>query len=130
MKLSIVTPLKKLVTDLEIKSVTLPAYKGELTILENHAPLISTLDTGVLTYVETETSKTVKLAISWGYVEINHNEISVLAETAETVKELDFNRAKNSLMTSKDVIKVSSDVDVIEKHLTKIKKAETRLKLQ
>jgi F-type H+-transporting ATPase subunit epsilon len=130
MKLSIVTPLKKLVTELEINSVTLPAYKGELTILEKHEPLISTLDTGILSYIESETSKNIKLAVSWGYVEIKNDEISVLAETAETIKDLDFERAKKSLQKSKDIIKTTNDVAVIEKYQSKVRKAETRLKLQ
>ncbi len=51
LKLSIVTPLKKLVTDLNVKSVTLPSFRGELTILDAHEPLVSTLETGVITSV-------------------------------------------------------------------------------
>lgn len=130
MKLSIVTPLKKLVTDLDVKSVTLPAYMGELTILETHEPLISMLDVGVLSYVETETSKTVKMSVSWGYFEVKNNVISVLAETAERSQDLDLERVKKSLQKSQDTLKASSDMTVIDKYLSKIKKAETRLKLQ
>lgn len=129
LKLSIVTPLKKLITDLEVKSVTLPAYKGELTILDDHEPLVSTLETGVLSYVDSASSKEVKLVINWGYVEINNNVVSVLAESAETVKDLDFERAKRSLENSIQILKSSDDLTVIEKYQSKIKKAESRLKL-
>lgn len=129
LKLSIVTPLKKLVTDLEVKSVTLPAYKGELTILDQHEPLVSTLETGVLTYTDSATSKENKLVINWGYVEINDNVISVLAETAETKKDLNLDRVNKSLENSYKVLSQTDDIEVVEKYQSKIKKAEARLKL-
>jgi F-type H+-transporting ATPase subunit epsilon len=129
LKLSIVTPLKKLVTDLEVKSVTLPAFKGELTILDHHEPLVSTLETGVLTYIDDATAKPVQMVISWGYVEINNGDISVLAETVETLKDLDFERAKNSLNQAEQALKTTDDLATIEKYQNKVKKAESRLKL-
>ena len=50
MQLNIVTPTKKLLTDAACDEVIVPAFRGELGILPGHAPLISTLDTGVLKY--------------------------------------------------------------------------------
>lgn len=129
LKLSIVTPLKKLVTGLEIKSVTLPAYRGELTVLDDHEPLVSTLETGVLTYVDAATQKEVQLVISWGYVEINNNVITVLAETAELKKDIDFQRARKSLEESNQVLKNTDDLETIELNQNKVKKAEARLTL-
>jgi F-type H+-transporting ATPase subunit epsilon len=129
LKLSIVTPLKKLVTDLDVKSVTLPAYRGELTILEEHEPLVSTLETGVMAYTDLTTGKEVQLVISWGYVEINNNIISVLAETAELKKDINFDRAKKSLENSNQILKSAEDLKIIEKYQSKVKKAEARLTL-
>lgn len=130
LKLSIVTPLKKLVTDLNVKSVTLPAFRGELTILDDHEPLVSTLETGVLTYCDVKTSKNNSLVISWGYFEINKGVISVLAETAETSKDLNFKRAEDSLAKSNEVLKSTEDLEIIQKYQGKVKKAEARLKLK
>lgn len=129
LKLSIVTPLKKIVTDLEVSSVTLPAYKGELTLLDHHEPLVSTLETGIMSYTEVSTGKTVELVISWGYFEVNANVISVLAETAESKKDLDINRAQKSLENSLQILKTADDLEVIQKYQSKVKKAEARLKL-
>lgn len=129
MKLSIVTPLKKLVTDLEIKSVTLPGYNGEVTILDDHEPLVSMLDTGVLTYTEMQTGKENQFVISWGYFEVNKDQISVLAETAETKKDLDLSRVQKSLEKTNQILKTTDDIATIEKYQSKAKKAESRLKL-
>lgn len=129
LKLSIVTPLKKIVTDLEVSSVTLPAHKGELTLLDHHEPLVSTLETGIMSYTEVSTGKTTELVISWGYFEVNSNVISVLAETAESKKDLDVSRAQKSLENSLQVLKTADDLEVIQKYQSKVKKAEARLKL-
>ncbi len=129
LKLSIVTPLKKLITDLDVKSVTLPAFEGELTILDHHEPLVSTLETGILSYIDSNTLKAVNMVISWGYVEINNGVISVLAETVETLKDLDFERAKKSLKDAEQALKLTDDLEVISRFQNKVKKAESRLKL-
>lgn len=130
LKLSIVTPLKKLVTDLQVKSVTLPSYKGELTILDSHEPLISTLETGVMTFVEESSNKERQVVVNWGYFEVKDNVISVLAETAETKEQINFERAKSSLEKSNQVMNESEDLETIQKYQSKIKKAEARLTLK
>lgn len=127
LKLSIVTPVKKIVTDIEVESVTIPAYKGEMTILDEHAALITTLETGVLSY-KTQTEE-VKLAVSWGYCEVLGSEISVLAETAESKTEVDVERAKAAIPKAIAEMAKSEDIEVVEKYGRKIKRAEARLNL-
>ena len=127
LKLSIVTPLKKLITDLEVQSVSLPAYKGELTVLEGHEPLVSTLEAGVLSYTDLESKKSQHFVISWGYCEVMKDEVAVLAESAEAQEEIDFERAQKSLESSIEALKETDDLAVIKKYLAKVKKAEARL---
>ncbi len=129
LKLSIVTPLKKIVTDLEVSSITLPAYKGELTLLDHHEPLVSTLETGIMSFTDAASGKATELVIGWGYFEINANVISVLAETTESKKELNIPRAQKSLDESLQILKITDNLEVIEEHQNKVKKAEARLKL-
>lgn len=129
LKLSIVTPIKKVVTDLEIESVTIPAYNGELTILDQHSSLITTLDTGILKYKAKGQTEIQSLAISWGYCEILDAEISVLAETAESKEEIDMNRAQLAMEKAVEMMAQSDDVLLIDKSLRKIKRAEVRLNL-
>jgi F-type H+-transporting ATPase subunit epsilon len=96
LRLSLVTPSKKLLTDVEVESVFVPAYRGELNVLEGHAPLMSTLDTGILRYKLPSESKYTAVAISWGYLEVSKDRVTVLAETAETAEEIDLDRARTS----------------------------------
>lgn len=91
LKLEIVTPEKR-VLKTEVDSVTLPTASGEAGILPSHAPLISALRPGILTYTTKGSSE--KLAVSGGFVEVNSNSVSVLAETAETAEEIDVEAAR------------------------------------
>jgi F-type H+-transporting ATPase subunit epsilon len=91
LKLEIVTPEKR-VFDAEVDSVTVPTTTGEAGILPNHAPLISALKPGILSYSVKGVSE--KFAVAGGFVEVNANKVAVLADTAETSEEIDLNAAK------------------------------------
>ena len=91
LKLEIVTPEKRVVGT-EADSVTVPTASGEAGILPNHAPLISALKPGVLAYTSRGTTE--KIAISGGFVEVNNDKVSVLADAAETAGEIDANAAR------------------------------------
>lgn len=94
LSLSLVSPAKKIFTDLEVEEVFIPSYRGELNILEGHGPLMATLETGVLKYRRPGETQLTPFAISWGYVEISNNRVTVLAETAEAAHEIDVARAQ------------------------------------
>jgi F-type H+-transporting ATPase subunit epsilon len=91
LKLEIVTPEKK-VLDESVDSVTVPTASGEAGILPNHAPLISALKPGILSY--SNKGATERLAISGGFVEVSSNKVSVLTDTAETAAEIDADAAR------------------------------------
>ena len=78
MHLEIVTPDAK-VFEGEVKSATFPGTDGFFQVLNNHAPLISSLSKGQLSYIDNE-KKEFNLKIDGGVVEILNNEIIVLAE--------------------------------------------------
>ena len=91
LKLEIVTPERRVV-DTEVESVTVPTASGEAGILTHHAPLISALKPGVLSYAAK--GKTEELAISTGFVEVSNNQVSVLTDVAESSDEIDSAQAK------------------------------------
>lgn len=91
LKLEIVTPERKVV-DAEVDSVSVPTASGEAGILPNHAPLISALKPGILSYSSKGTSE--KLAISGGFVEVNGSNVSVLATTAASAADINIDEAK------------------------------------
>ncbi len=80
MYLEIITPEKK-VFEGEIKLVQLPGSKGAFEILKNHAPIISTLEKGIIK-VEDETGKEYFFDVDGGVVENKDNKIIVLVESA------------------------------------------------
>ena len=80
MKLEIITPEKKLFEG-KIKLVQVPGTKGSFEILNNHAPVISTLNQGKIKVIA-ENDKTEYFEILSGIVEVKANLITVLAITA------------------------------------------------
>ena len=80
MKLEIITP-EQIFFSGEVESVTLPGLKGSFTMLNNHAPIISILSSGVLTYNTGKEELSVN--ISGGVIEGHDNEVTVSVEALE-----------------------------------------------
>lgn len=78
MHLEIVTPEKSLYSG-EVTLVQLPGKNGSFEILKNHAPIVSTLEKGVIKLRPIE-GEDIFFEVSGGVVECNKNVISVLAE--------------------------------------------------
>ena len=91
LKLEIVTPERK-VLDESVDSVTVPTASGEAGMLPNHAPLISALKPGILSY--SNKGATERLAVSGGFVEVSSNKVSILTDSAETAVEIDADSAR------------------------------------
>ena len=125
LSLTLLTPTQKLAFDLPIESLQVVAAKGELEILKDHAPLVTTLDIGILRYRQKGKPKPQKVAIFWGYLEVFENSISVLAEMAETPADIDVGRASKVLEESTQ----AKDPQDFEKQELRVKKAKLRLKL-
>lgn len=75
-----------------VDQVTVPTASGEVGILQNHAPLISSLKAGVLSY--TKSGATERMVIGGGFVEVSQNNVSILADIAETAAEIDVEAAR------------------------------------
>src|ERR1700755_3271775 len=91
LQLDVITPERRLLSE-QADAVTVPGLGGELGILPGHTPLISQLQTGVLSYVLD--GKTFQLHVSGGFVEVRDDHVSVLAEVAERPEEIDAARAR------------------------------------
>ena len=77
LKLKIVSP-EKVVFDDAVENVIVPGTLGQFEILENHAPIISSLVSGNVTYTSKEGGNT--LAVKGGFVEVKKNEVSLCVE--------------------------------------------------
>lgn len=124
LSLTLLTPTQKLAFNLPIESLHVVAAKGELEILKDHAPLVTTLGIGLLRYREKSQHKSQKIAIFWGYLEVFNNSVNVLAEMAERPDQIDPQKAKKSLKEAIEGIKKGEEKDYI-----KAEKARLRLAL-
>jgi F-type H+-transporting ATPase subunit epsilon len=91
LNLEIVTPEKKVLSE-TVDAVTIPTTSGEVGILQNHSPLISSLKAGILSY--SKGGATERMVIAGGFVEVSQNNVSILADTAETAGEIDVESAR------------------------------------
>ena len=92
--LSVVTPKKEMVVDAEVNQVNIPGFDGDMGILPNHAPLLTLLRAGRFSYQKGE--EEIELVVSEGYAEVTDNRVTVLAESAEFLHEIDHDRAETA----------------------------------
>lgn len=79
----------------DIVSLVAPGIEGSLGIMANHAPLMAELTIGEV-WMQDADGKEIRLAISGGFMEVNANAVSILADTAEKAQEIDIARAEEA----------------------------------
>jgi F-type H+-transporting ATPase subunit epsilon len=125
-QLEIVTPEKKVV-DTAAEEVQIPGKNGYLGVLPGHAPLITELAVGEITFRSGAAEQ--KLAVAWGFAEVLPNKVTILAETAERPSEIDVERARKAKERAEERL-TSGDPNVdVERSLNALHKAETRLEV-
>jgi F-type H+-transporting ATPase subunit epsilon len=92
-QLEIVTPEKMVVKD-HAEEMQIPGKNGYLGILPGHAPLISELSVGQISY--RNGSETHYLCVAWGFAEVLPDKVTILAETAERGEDVDCERAQKA----------------------------------
>ena len=128
LKLEIVTPEKK-VLDAEVDSVTVPTASGDAGLLANHAPIVSALKPGILSYAVKGSVE--KMVVSGGFVEMNNNKVSILTDSAESASEIDVEAAKASRESAEKELaaKASSAIELTEITREQLEAANARLQL-
>jgi len=92
-QLEVVTPEKVLVKD-TAEEMQLPGKDGYLGILPGHAPLITELAIGQMTY--RNGGETHTFSVAWGFAEVLPDKVTVLAELAERAEDIDVQRAREA----------------------------------
>jgi len=125
LSLEIITP-KQVMLSAKVSQVTLPGQAGEMGVFAGHLQLLTSLKSGVLRY--RSEGKNYLMAVHYGFAQVNKDQVTVLANQAETVEEIDLDTAVaevESLMTQlKDAQNLSDDAAQLTKALNE---AETRL---
>jgi F-type H+-transporting ATPase subunit epsilon len=94
-ELIVVTPERQLLRETVVE-LTIPGLDGELGVLPGHAPLMTELGIGELSYRKATSSQPVFLAVLRGFAEVLPDRVTLLAETAERAEEIDLNRAEQA----------------------------------
>src|SRR5271166_3106979 len=125
-QLEIVTPEKKVV-DTAATEAQIPGKNGYLGVLPGHAPLITELAVGEVTFRAGGEEQ--RLAVAWGFAEVLSDRVTILAETAERPSEIDVERARKAKARAEQRLS-SGDPNVdVERSLNALHKAEARLEV-
>jgi F-type H+-transporting ATPase subunit epsilon len=123
-QLEIVTPEKKVV-ETAAEEVQIPGKNGYLGILPGHAPLITELSVGEITFRENSTDQ--KLAVAWGFAEILPNKVTILAETAERPSEINVERARQAKERAEQRLTSGDTAVDVDRALDALHRAQARL---
>ncbi len=126
-QLEIVTP-RKTVFNGKVESFSAPGTLGGFQVLYNHAPLLSSVRTGVVKIVEPGGNEFV-YATSGGFVEVRDNHVILLAETAERSDEIDVKRAQSARARSLERLEHRTAELDTDRARASLARAQNRLKV-
>ena len=114
--LTVVTPEKQLVSE-EVDQVNAPGSEGDFGVLYDHAPILTNLRSGQLSYEND--GETTALVISGGYLEVTDNRVTILAESGEFLHEIDRERAERARSQAEEKL---SNPDLSEEEFSETQK--------
>ena len=123
-KLEIVTPEKMVVRD-TAEEAQIPGRNGYIGVLPGHAPLITELGAGEITY--RSNGQEHRFAVAWGFAEVLPDQVTVLAETVERANEIDTSRAQQSLSKAEESLKSAQTEEECSQALGKMNRAQARI---
>ncbi|MEW5806908.1 MAG: F0F1 ATP synthase subunit epsilon [Acidobacteriota bacterium] len=118
MTFEVVMPERR-VLSATVDEVVLPGKMGYFGVLPGHAPFLTSLSIGLITYRIGERSH--YIAVSWGFCEVLYDKVIVLAETAEKAEEIDLQRALDKKQQAEEILR-------LKKGDLEFKTAEIRLR--
>jgi F-type H+-transporting ATPase subunit epsilon len=122
-QLEIVTP-ERLVINEAVEYIEIPGQTGYLGVLPGHAPLITELAPGELSY--RTGSQTKRLAVAWGFAEVLQTKVTILAEAAEKAEEIDTARAEAAKKKAEAELQ-KSGLEINEEAQEALQRAQARL---
>ncbi len=92
----------------EVESVVVPGTEGQITVLKEHAPVMTTLKPGVVEVSENATTKR-RMFVRGGFADIAPTGLTVLAEQAVAIEELDAARLAAEIQNAEEDVNDASD---------------------
>jgi F-type H+-transporting ATPase subunit epsilon len=125
-QLEIVTPEKRVV-DTAATEAQIPGKNGYLGVLQGHAPLITELAVGEITFRSDSGEQ--RLAVASGFAEVLPDKVTVLAETAERPEEINVERARKAKEHAEQWLAEAQTEGDVERALDALHRAEVRLRV-
>ena len=125
-QLEIVTPEKLVVRD-SAEEAQIPATTGYIGVLPGHAPLITELGAGEISY--RSGGQLHRFATAWGFAEVLPDRVTVLAETVEPADQIDVARARQSLTKAEEALKSAQTEEAVSKDLADVRRAQARIEV-
>jgi F-type H+-transporting ATPase subunit epsilon len=100
LNLNIISPSRSVFSG-DVRSITVPGTDGSFQVLKNHAPIISSLEIGIVK-IEMLDGSTEFYSVSGGTVEVLNNKITLLADSIEKSDEIDPDRARAALNRARE----------------------------
>ena len=125
LQLNIVSPDRLVVRD-SVSGVTMPGKGGYLGVLPGHAPMLTELVPGELTYAREGMNH--YLCVNWGFAEVLPDRVIVLVQSAERAEEIDVERAQKAKQRAEDRLKRFEDPEIdMERAREALRRAIARL---
>ena len=123
--LEIITPEKIIYKD-SVDSVTVPGTKGMFQVLKDHAPLMSTIEIGVITLKKDDENN--YLTTAGGTIEVLNNNVLILADSVEVIEDIDIDRAERAKIRAEENLKrkKEEEIDYVRAELA-LKRAINRI---
>ena len=124
--IEVVSPERRVAT-VKGKSINLPGSIGYMTILPDHAGLVSDLGVGSLVIDKIEPGESLKYFVSEGYLQVDNNSVTVIVDTIEKTDEIDQSRAEKSKIRAVERLNSKDDNIDFTRAEKSLKRAEARL---
>ena len=105
----------------------IPCKDGYIGVLPGHAPLITELGAGEISY--RSGGQVHRFATAWGFAEILPDRVTVLAETVEAAEQIDVARAQQDLAKAEDELKSAQSEEEVSNDLGKVRRAQARIEV-
>jgi F-type H+-transporting ATPase subunit epsilon len=129
LRLEVVTPYGLILSE-DVDEVTAAGSEGEFGVLPGHAPFITTLKIGMLSYKKGNEVR--YIFVNSGYAEAGPDKVIILADSAEKSEDIDVERAKAAMKRAEERLKKTEDIDfaraesAVERASTRVQIAERR----
>jgi F-type H+-transporting ATPase subunit epsilon len=117
LRFELVSP-EKLVFSGEVQQVDLPGAEGDFGVLENHAPVVTTLRPGILTVHTAGGAE--RIVVLGGFAEVSASGLTVLAEVAESVADMDRTVLATRITDLEQRIAKTEPGDTLDKMITRL----------